>query len=57
MEEKSERQITIIFDRDDIIRAECGVPKCGGHFDYSYSRGTKNICRHLLAVMFLLDEY
>ena len=55
--EKNEQQITVIFDRDDIIRGDCGVSGCGAYFNNAYSGGSKKICRHLLAVMLLLDEY
>jgi len=55
---KGVRQMTLIFNRDDLLRAECGVPGCGGRYDSSYySNSAKNICRHLLALMLLVDGY
>ena len=56
-DERFPGQITIIFDRDKILRAACGVPRCGGRYENIYYFGTKNICKHLLALMILLDEY
>lgn len=49
--------IYVIFDREKVLVGNCGVPGCVGH--YEDSRFIKNIriCKHLLAMFLLLEEY
>lgn len=56
-DEKGDRQITCIFDRDSIIRAECGILGCNGRFDTSFNIRARNTCSHLLALLLLTDDY
>ena len=57
VDNKGERQITCIFDRNRILQAECGTPGCNGDFYESYSGRKEHICSHLLALLFLADDY
>ena len=51
-----QRQISLFFDRDSLIQGSCSVPRCGGYYQTSYY-GARNICKHMLALLLLLDEY
>jgi len=57
VDEESERQITCIFDRNGMIRADCGVLGCNGRYDDSYNVRACNICKHLLALLLLTDDH
>ncbi len=54
---KGMQQVACAFDRDDIIRADCGVSGCRCYYNESYGIANLNICSHLLALLFLTDEY
>lgn len=56
-DDKYPRQIKIVFERDGIIQASCGAPGCGGRYENVHYYSTKVICKHMLALMLLLDEY
>lgn len=50
--------LTMLFTRDSIIRANCEAPRCGGSYQNSYYFYDSNkICKHLLALMLLLEQY
>ena len=49
-------ELSSIFDRNRIIQASCGDPTCGGHYEGGYY-GRKELCKHLLALLFLLEDY
>ena len=51
------RQIKFTFTRDELIQGSCGVMGCGGRYENAYYYSTKIICKHMLALMLLLDEY
>ena len=51
------RQIEIMFCREGLIRAKCEVRGCGGRYENAQYYTTKVICKHMLALMLLLDEY
>lgn len=57
VQDRGERQISCIFDRDRILQAECGAPGCSGGFYGSYGGRKEQICSHLLALMLLTDDY
>ncbi|MBQ6875504.1 MAG: SWIM zinc finger family protein, partial [Lachnospiraceae bacterium] len=50
-------QLSVIFDRESVLRASCCVPRCGGNYGGDYYYYEKGICKHLLALLILLDEY
>lgn len=52
-----QRQVSIVFDREGIIQGNCSVPGCDGYYQTSYYYSTKSICKHMLALLLLLDEY
>ncbi len=56
-EEKTVKNLRILFDRNSIIEAECSVYGCGGHYEMTNYYSRKVICKHLLALMLLLDAY
>ncbi len=56
-DDKYPRQIKIVFERDGIIQASCGAPGCGGRYEKAQYYSTKILCKHMLALMLLLDEY
>lgn len=52
------QSVEIIFEREEILRAVCSVTRCGCFFGSSYYQsGAKKVCKHVLAVLMLLDEY
>ena len=51
------RQIKLTFTRDELIEGHCGVTGCGGRYENAYYYSTKIICKHMLALMLLVDEY
>lgn len=53
----SESRIRVSFNRHKLLQAECGVYRCDGHYGTSYYYARKEICKHILAVLLLLDEY
>lgn len=52
-------KITMRFTSHNILEAICRVPNCE-HFyseSYSYGKSNKKLCKHQLAVLFLLEDY
>lgn len=52
-----EKEIEFCFLRDKIISANCQVPGCSGYYGDGFYYTRKEICKHILALMILLDEY
>lgn len=52
-----ERRIICIFDRNNIVRAECNVLECGHYYYESYGNSNLKVCVHQLALLYLVDEY
>ena len=55
-DQKGTWQITCMFDKNAILRADCRVPGCNYYYT-SYSIINGDICTHLLAFLFLIDDY
>ena len=54
-DENGYRRVSCFFDRNHIMRAECGVFKClHQYYEYYYR---KDFCIHQLALLFLVDEH
>lgn len=51
------RKLTCMFDREHIIRAECGSYECRCYYHESYNWGKLDICSHLLALLYLTNQY
>ena len=54
---QGEQVIRITFNKEQLLQAHCGVYRCDGHYGTSYYYERKEICKHILAVLILLDEY
>lgn len=54
---RCENMVRIIFNRRKMTQASCGVLRCDGHYGTTYYYERKAICKHILAVLILLDEY
>ena len=49
--------IEVVFNNEEILKATCFVPRCNGQYEVSYYYSRKSICKHILALLFLVDEY
>lgn len=56
-DDKYPRQIKIMFEREGLLQASCGAQGCGGRYENAQYYSAKIICKHMLALMLLLDEY
>ena len=57
IEKKQQRLIKITFDRNGIVQAVCSVFQCGGYYENAYYYSRKNLCKHIMALLILLDGY
>ena len=51
------KKLTCMFDREHVIRAECGNYDCRCYYHEAYNWEKSDICSHLLALLFLTDKY
>ena len=57
IENEVRRNLTCVFDRNSISKMECYVPGCNHYYYGSYGSDNINICKHQLALLFMIDEY
>lgn len=56
-EEKQKKQIKIVFEREGIVHANCEAAGCSGYYENARYYNQGMLCKHILALMLLLDEY
>ena len=54
---KYQKPISILFDREGIIQASCNASGCGARYENMYYYSSKVICKHMLALLILLEKY
>lgn len=57
VDQRGNQPIMCSFDRKSIFHTECGRPECSGFYYDFYNWGKERICKHLLALLFLTDDY
>ena len=50
-------EITIVFDKNHILKSLCMIPKCHIYYERGYYYSKKNLCEHAVALLILLEEY
>lgn len=56
-EDRYPLQLSMILKRNGIVQARCGAYRCAGFYEENSYYGSNEICKHLLALMILVDEY
>ena len=55
--ERYPRAISIMFDREHILKAYCMMPGCEVYYERGYYYSKRKLCAHTIALLILLEEH